>query len=65
MHVELVLEKLSEDENGNEVISYKFRPVRRLPQDGKGKDVSPLLGWFLRESSRRMSADSLELSANR
>jgi uncharacterized OB-fold protein len=26
MHVELVLEKLSEDENGNEVISYKFRP---------------------------------------
>ena len=26
MHVELVLEKLCEDENGNEVISYKFRP---------------------------------------
>jgi uncharacterized OB-fold protein len=26
MNVELVLEKLYEDENGNEVISYKFRP---------------------------------------
>ncbi|HVP78308.1 MAG TPA: Zn-ribbon domain-containing OB-fold protein [Thermodesulfobacteriota bacterium] len=26
MDVELVLEKLYEDENGNEVISYKFRP---------------------------------------
>jgi uncharacterized OB-fold protein len=27
MDVELVLEKLYEDENGNEVISYKFRPI--------------------------------------
>ena len=26
MNVELVLEKLYEDDNGNEVISYKFRP---------------------------------------
>lgn len=26
MEVELVLEKLCEDQNGNEVISYKFRP---------------------------------------
>ena len=31
MHVELVLEKLCEDENGNEVISYKFRPLSLLP----------------------------------
>ena len=26
MFVELVLEKLHEDENGNDVMSYKFRP---------------------------------------
>jgi uncharacterized OB-fold protein len=27
MNVELVLEKLYEDDNGNEVMSYKFRPL--------------------------------------
>ena len=27
MDVELVIEKLGEDEQGNEVMTYKFRPV--------------------------------------
>ena len=37
MHVELVLEKLCEDENGNEVISYKFRPLSSsLSPPGRG-----------------------------
>lgn len=29
MEVELVLEKISEDEQGREVIGYKFRPLRK------------------------------------
>lgn len=28
MDMEMVLEKFKEDENGNEIVTYKFRPVR-------------------------------------
>ena len=35
MDVELVIEKLRDDSEGNEIMSYKFRPVKTEPGRGK------------------------------
>jgi uncharacterized OB-fold protein len=35
MEMELVLEKVGEDERGNELIGYKFRPVESSPGGGR------------------------------